>query len=56
MGDKFDTEDFTCTICKKIVLYYCDIHYSQGEKVCEDCKKNNEQSDKKAFDRDMSFR
>lgn len=30
--------------------------YSQGDLVCLDCKEENKESDKRAFDRDMSFR
>jgi len=51
-----ENKDLKCTQCEITKEYLYEIVYSQGNKVCLECKKNNEQSDKKAFDRDMSFR
>ena len=48
-------KELTCTRCKGVKTYYCEIVYSQGDKVCLDCKKETLESDKRAFDRDMRF-
>ena len=45
-----------CTRCKVEQKHFCEIVYSQGEKVCLECKKETLESDKRAFDRDMRFR
>jgi DNA-directed RNA polymerase subunit RPC12/RpoP len=49
-------ENLTCTRCKKEVETYSEIVYSQGSKVCTDCKKETLEDDQRAFDRDMSAR
>ncbi len=46
----------TCSRCKVVQKYSCEIVYSQGDKVCLECKKETLKSDKMAFDRDMIFR
>ena len=46
----------TCSRCKVVQKHFCDIVYSQGNKVCLECKKETLESDKRAFDRDMRFR
>ena len=48
-----DKEYATCTQCGEEQDTYSEIVYSQGNRVCLTCKKENEPSDKKAFDRDM---
>ena len=49
-------EDLTCTRCKKTQEYYFRIVYSQGDKVCVDCKKETQSSDNRAFDRFQNSR
>jgi len=46
----------TCTQCGAIKEQYSSLVYSQGNLVCMDCKELNKESDKRAFDRDMSYR
>ena len=48
-------EDLTCTMCKERKERYTDIVYSQGDKVCLDCKNITQPADNAAFDRDMRF-
>ena len=48
--------ELTCTRCRKIVETYSDIVYSQGSRVCLECKEITNHSDKRAFDRDMALR
>jgi hypothetical protein len=50
------TNDLTCTMCNVKQDHFCEIVYSQGKKVCLDCKNKNLESDNRAFDLDMSFR
>jgi NAD-dependent SIR2 family protein deacetylase len=38
-----------CSMCHKRV-FWSEIEYSQGEKVCPDCKKITLPADKRAFD------
>ena len=49
-------EELRCTLCKKVKETYCQIVYSQGDRVCLDCKKITQAGDNAAFDRDMSLR
>ena len=42
--------DLTCSRCNKVQEMYCQIVYSQGDRVCLDCKKITQESDNKAFD------
>jgi hypothetical protein len=51
MSDLDKDAKLTCTICRVKQELYCRIVYSQGERVCIDCKKETEISDKAAFDR-----
>lgn len=53
---KVNLESLTCTRCKKVQEFHCRIVYSQGFKVCVDCKKETKKADDLAFDRDMSYR
>ena len=46
----------TCTQCGAVKEQFSALVYSQGNLVCLDCKEENKESDKRAFDRDMSFR
>ncbi len=46
----------TCTMCGETKETYHEIVYSQGDRVCLDCKKTTQSSDNAAFDRDMSLR
>lgn len=49
-------ERLTCTRCHKVKETLSEIVYSQGDRVCTDCKKETLASDKRAFDRDMEAR
>ena len=48
--------DLTCSRCGVVAETYSGIVYSQGDKVCLDCKKECQPSDNNAFDRDMRLR
>jgi len=48
--------DLTCTRCNEVSETYSEIVYSQGSRVCLDCKKETLPDDKRAFDRDMNLR
>ena len=50
------SEGLCCTMCGEVKETYSEIVYSQGSRVCLDCKKITQASDNAAFDRDMSFR
>jgi len=50
------TKDLTCTRCGKVKQTYSELVYSQGDKVCTDCKEETQKSDDRAFDRDMASR
>ena len=41
----------TCTMCGEKQETYSEIVFSQGDRVCLDCKKITLPSDKRAFDR-----
>ena len=49
-------KQLTCTRCNKVKELLCQIVYSQGDRVCLDCKKETQFSDDRAFDRDMRYR
>jgi hypothetical protein len=49
-------KDLKCTQCGSIKKYYSEIVYSQGNKVCTDCKELNRESDNKAYDRFITSR
>ena len=49
-------KELTCTQCGAIKEQYSSLVYSQGDLVCMDCKEENKEIDKRAFDRDMRFR
>ena len=49
-------EKLTCTMCFDVKETYSEIVYSQGDRVCIDCKKITQQADNMAFDRDMALR
>lgn len=49
-------QELTCTRCQETKETYAEIVYSQGSKVCLDCKKITQPSDNRAFDRDMALR
>lgn len=44
-------EDLTCTRCGKVSETYSGIVYSQGDRVCIECKKQTQQADNYAYDR-----
>ena len=46
----------TCSRCSTTVETFSEIVYSQGDRVCLDCKKETLEDDKRAFDRDMNLR
>ena len=46
----------TCTQCGAVKEHYSDMKYSQGRRVCTDCKKSNKGSDDRAYDRYMETR
>ena len=46
----------TCTICHEVKEHYCQIVYSQGDRVCVDCKKETQASDNRAYDNWVSSR
>jgi hypothetical protein len=48
--------ELTCTRCKEIQEFYCRIVYSQGDRVCLDCKEETQASDNRAFDRFQNSR
>lgn len=41
----------TCTQCHDVKDYHSQLVYSQGDLVCLDCKEENKDSDKRAYDR-----
>ena len=47
--------NLTCTKCGETKETYSEIVYSQGDRVCKDCKKITQESDNRAFDRDMKL-
>ena len=49
-------DKLTCTRCGDIKERYDQIVYSQGDKVCTDCKKITQMADNLAFDRYMNNR
>jgi len=49
-------KQLTCTICNKRKETYSEIVYSQGARVCLDCKRITQSADNIAFDRDMRLR
>jgi|GEM_PF-4270542 len=48
-------KELTCSRCGQVQETYSDIVYSQGKRVCLECKEETLESDKRAFDRDMRF-
>lgn len=44
----------TCVLCGNLQQTFSEVTYSQGRKVCLDCKDLTKESDKRAFDRDMT--
>jgi hypothetical protein len=50
------TDLLTCTMCGERQETHSEIVYSQGSRVCLDCKKITLPDDKRSFDRDMRFR
>ena len=48
-------KDLICTKCGEAKGTYSELVYSQGSLVCEKCKKENQEDDNKAFDRDMTI-
>lgn len=51
MEYKDNLKRLTCTQCGTVKEQYSALVYSQGDLVCTDCKKINEPSDKRAYDR-----
>lgn len=49
-------KDLTCTMCKERKETYSEIVYSQGDRVCLDCKKITQQVDNAVFDSAMRLR
>jgi hypothetical protein len=56
MNNQESSEELTCTRCKEVQEFHCKIVYSQGDKVCLDCKKQTQASDNFAFDRFQNSR
>lgn len=54
--DKNTNTRLICTMCKKTKETYSEIVYSQGERVCQNCKKITQPADNAAFDRYMGSR
>lgn len=46
----------TCTRCQRLVMTFSEIEFSQGVRVCKDCKKETQKSDNLAFDRYINSR
>lgn len=53
MNEDIKTE-LTCTRCETTKETYSEIVYSQGVRVCIDCKKGNQKADNRAFDSYMN--
>lgn len=49
--DNNNIKKLTCTQCGVVKEQFSSLVYSQGDLVCTECKKINEPSDKKAYDR-----
>jgi len=49
MNDE-DSIELTCTKCGERQKFHCLIVYSQGLRVCLECKKENQASDDRAYD------
>ncbi len=49
-------ERLRCTICKAVKQTYSEIVYSEGDRVCTECKKTTLESDKMSFDYYMNSR
>ena len=45
-------KQLTCTMCGEVKETHSNIAYSQGDRVCLDCKEKCKESDRHAFDRD----
>ena len=43
-------KDLTCTRCNETKETYSEIVYSQGDRVCIDCKKITQPDDNRAYD------
>ena len=54
MNTQDRAEALRCTRCKEVQETYSEIVYSQGDKVCLDCKKETQADDDRAFDSDMN--
>ena len=52
MKAKEKLKELTCTMCKEVQETFSAIVYSQGDRVCKSCKKQTQESDNRAFDRD----
>jgi formylmethanofuran dehydrogenase subunit E len=50
------SDGLSCTRCGERQGTYSEITYSQGDRVCFPCAEKTKEADKRAFDRDMSFR
>lgn len=46
----------TCTMCHTVKEMHCQIVYSQGDRVCLDCKKITLAGDNRAFDNYINSR
>ena len=49
-ADEALKEKLTCTICSEVQETHASIVYSQGDRVCIDCKKGTQLADNRAFD------
>lgn len=49
-------KSLTCTLCKDVKEHHCQIVYSQGNRVCTDCKKITQGADDRVFDSFMNRR
>ena len=49
-------KELTCTRCEEVKETYAEIVYSQGDRVCIDCKKITQAGDNRAFDECMNAR
>ena len=54
--DENTKKHLTCTMCGITKETYSEIVYSQGDRVCLDCKKITQEADNRAFNRDMRLK
>ena len=54
--DEDTKKHLTCTMCGEVKETYSEVVYSQGNRVCLDCKKITQPADNHAFDSYMKSR